>query len=381
MLDTGASVNIIRSNVLNKIGYSHVNFKDNISLTGINNTCNETMGSVIIELLIGNTIFSTKFYVMKNLPVPGIIGAEFLKRHTLFIDKNFNFIVLQKPRLYFNNHYNKNEENLADINCEEISTSSDDENDGNEENANIIAYCENNAQTYEIHNSPQSNFDDELCIPKELNLDIDKDCDVIEYKKFKYVCGEERLKKLLETINLKHLNNENHDAIVFMIRKFNKLFFLEGDELTFTNAAIHEIETTTNIPINKRQYRMPESTKTHIDEQIEEMLKLGIIQPSKSPWNAPVLCIPKKVGADGKKKYRIVVDFRALNLITKPFVFPIPLINEILDNIGDAQYFSSIDLKSGFYQILIHPKDAAKTAFSTWKGHYEFFKNAYGSQK
>lgn len=81
---------------------------------------------------------------------------------------------------------------------------------------------------------------------------------------------------------------------------------------------------------------------------------------------------PKKNDANGNKRYRIVVDYRALNTITKQFVFPIPLINEILDNIGDSRYFSSIDLKSGFYQIPIDPKDAPKTAFSTSKGHFEF---------
>ena len=79
------------------------------------------------------------------------------------------------------------------------------------------------------------------------------------------------------------------------------------------------------------------------------MEKQGIIKPCRSPWNAPVLCVPKKVGPDGKKKYRIVVDFRALNTITKQCVYPIALINEILDNVADLCFFSSLDLKSGFY--------------------------------
>ena len=102
------------------------------------------------------------------------------------------------------------------------------------------------------------------------------------------------------------------------------------------------------------------------------MTKQGIIKPSTSPWNAPVLCVPKKPGVDGKKKYRIVVDFRALNTITKQFVYPIPLINEILDNVADSCYFSSLDLKSGFFKVPIHARDAAKTAFSTQRGHFEF---------
>ena len=145
-----------------------------------------------------------------------------------------------------------------------------------------------------------------------------------------------------------------------------------------TKAAVHSIETTTNVPINKRQYRFPEATKRHINDEIDEMRAQGIIKPSTSPWNAPVLCVPKKPDASGNKRHRIVVDFRALNEITKPFVYPIPLINEILDNVGGAKYFSSLDLKSGFYQVPIDPRDAAKTAFSTPKGHFEFTRMPMG---
>ena len=86
-------------------------------------------------------------------------------------------------------------------------------------------------------------------------------------------------------------------------------------------------------------------SKKVINEEIEEMHRQGIIRPSKSPSNASVLCIPKKdLDTNGKKKYRIVVDFRALNLITRPFVYPIPLIDEILDSLGMAKVFSTIDL-------------------------------------
>ena len=73
-----------------------------------------------------------------------------------------------------------------------------------------------------------------------------------------------------------------------------------------------------------------------------------------------------------------MADFRSLNEVTKPFVYPIPLINEILDNVGGAKYFTSLDLKSGFYQVPIDPKDATKTAFSTPKGHFEFTRMPMG---
>lgn len=133
---------------------------------------------------------------------------------------------------------------------------------------------------------------------------------------------------------------------------YQDVFFIQEDHLTVTNAAVHEIETTTNVSIIKRQYRFPEKTKIQINKEIKEIEQRGIIRPSKSSWNAPVLCIPKKdLDAEGNKKYRIVVDFRALNLITKPFVYPIPLVDEILDSLSDSEFFTTIDLKSGFYQV------------------------------
>lgn len=353
------------------MGYSVFNNHEKVTLSTISESVTHSIGTVMVHLLVGNTIFITKFSVMKNLPVPGIIGADFLKKHTLFISENFEFLVLKTC-----NNTNDNE-NVHD------------------RKTNTIANCyENNPRFYQnrrnevkeaeqpINNYNEAPFLDteyqEEVTSQELDLDTDRDCDVIEYKQFKKVRGCERMEQLLNIIKLDHLTNGSYRDIKSIIQKFNHIFFLEGDELTYSRAAMHEIETTTNIPINKRQYRMPESTKSHIDEQIAEMLKLGIIKPSKSPWNAPVLCVPKKCDANGNKRYRIVVDFRALNLITKPFVYPIPLINEILDNIGNSKFFSSIDLKSGFYQIPIDSRDAAKTAFSTSKGHYEFTRMPMG---
>ena len=69
---------------------------------------------------------------------------------------------------------------------------------------------------------------------------------------------------------------------------------------------------------------------------------------------------------------------RALNLITKPVVYPIPLIDEILDSLGESKFFSTLDLKAGFFQVPINPKDATKTAFSTPKGHFEFTRMPMG---
>ena len=79
------------------------------------------------------------------------------------------------------------------------------------------------------------------------------------------------------------------------------------------------------------------------------MLRDDIIQPSASPWNSPILIIPKKSDASGKQKWRLVVDFRKLNDVKVGDSFlPMPMISEILDNLGNSKYFSTIDCASGF---------------------------------
>jgi len=94
------------------------------------------------------------------------------------------------------------------------------------------------------------------------------------------------------------------------------------------------------------------------------MLDQNIIRNSHSPWGAPVWVVPKKSDSSRQKKWRLVIDFRKLNDKTITDRYPIPNINDLLDNIGRAKYFSTLDLASGFHQIQMDPRNMAKTAFS-----------------
>jgi hypothetical protein len=108
------------------------------------------------------------------------------------------------------------------------------------------------------------------------------------------------------------------------------------------------------------------------------MLSDGIIQPSNSPWNSPILVIPKKADASRKQKWRIVVDFRKLNEVTFGDSFPLPVISEIPDTLGKSKYFSTIDCASGFLQVPVKTEDQAKTAFSTRQGHFQYRRMPFG---
>ena len=120
-------------------------------------------------------------------------------------------------------------------------------------------------------------------------------------------------------------------------------------------------------------YKMSYPELDELRKQLDELLANGHIQPSKSPYGAPVLFVKKKDGA-----LRLCTDYRALNNITLKNRFPLPRVDELLDRLQGACYFSKIDLRSGYYQVPIAPADVPKTAFRTRYGHFEYLVMPFG---
>jgi len=106
---------------------------------------------------------------------------------------------------------------------------------------------------------------------------------------------------------------------------------------------------------------------------IAEMRELGLVQPSSSAWASPVVLVPKKDGST-----HFCVDYRRLNHVTKKDVYPLPRIDDILDTLGKAKYFTTLDLASGYWQVEMDPVSQAKTAFTTHCGLYEFTRVPFG---
>lgn len=122
-----------------------------------------------------------------------------------------------------------------------------------------------------------------------------------------------------------------------------------------------------------RPYRYPPGLKDENEKQLKDMLSQGLIKPSTSPFSSPVLLVKKKDGS-----YRFCVDFHQLNAITAKSKFPMPVFDELMDELGTANWFSTLDLRAGFHQILLQPGEEPKTAFQTHCGHYEFNVMAFG---
>ena len=152
-----------------------------------------------------------------------------------------------------------------------------------------------------------------------------------------------------------------------LILQNRDLFSNKDSELGKTDTVKMQIDTGNTTPIKMRPYRTPIKNREVVDHSIDEMLDAGVINRSRSPWSFPVVIVDKK---DGRKRFR--VDFRKLNQITKKNSFPLPLIDDILALLGKAKYFTSLDLKSGYWQVAMDDKDKEKTAFTCHKGLFEF---------
>lgn len=175
-----------------------------------------------------------------------------------------------------------------------------------------------------------------------------------------------------------HMSEEEKLALEKVIKKNKEVLYAEKDKLTFTHKIKHRIRTVDNIPVHSKSYKYPYVYEKEVQDQVKKMLADGIIKESISPYTSPVWVVPKKTDASGKKKFRLVIDYRKLNEKTINDKYPIPEITDILDKLGRAKYFSTIDLVSGFHQIQLAEEDTEKTSFSVNGGKYEFTRMPFG---
>ncbi|GKA73531.1 ty3-gypsy retrotransposon protein, partial [Tanacetum coccineum] len=176
-------------------------------------------------------------------------------------------------------------------------------------------------------------------------------------------------KEMFMIFNIDGKQYKLQDSLKPIITKYNTVFD-EPRNLPPLRSRTHSFPLVPNsTPPNIRLYRYPFYQKTEIEQQVEELLASGFIQPSTSPFSIPVLLVKKK-----DNTWRMCVDYRALNNIMIADKYPIPNIDELLNELYGATIFSKLDLRSGYYQIRVQAQDIAKTAFQTHSGHYEFKK-------
>ena len=389
MVDTGAAPNLIKIRSLHP--ETKIRSDDTLYLSGITDGRIKTLGSTEI-FYMGHPL--NIHAVPNNFPISqeGILGSDFLQDASSINFKD-RAVYWQNTRIPF-----LQRETIV------VPARSRSTFYVNVKNSDIsigyiprLSVCENvflgealvsnrNGRAY-LRVINASDIDRELVVPTIELQEVDQitvshDDDSILNNNIYSIETEgpvqDKATAIKELLRLEHLNEEELTHVTNIIQTHSNLFRLPDETLDHTNKIAHKIQTTDDQPVHTKQYRFPPIHKDEINKQVTELLENDVIRPSESPYNSPLWVVPKKPDSKGNKRWRMVVDYRALNEKTIGDAYPLPNITEILDQLGSAKYFSVFDLASGFHQIPMHESHAHKTAFSTPHGHYEFKRMPFG---
>lgn len=158
-----------------------------------------------------------------------------------------------------------------------------------------------------------------------------------------------------------------------LLRKYSGVFSQGEGDLGCTTLVEHRIHLTDDVPVRQRYRRLPPTQYEQVRAHIQQLVDAGIARPSSSPYSSPIVIVQKKGG-----DIRLCVDYRLLNAKTRKDAYPLPRIDESLDALTGAQWFSTLDLVSGYNQVAVAEVDKAKTAFCTPFGLFEFNRMPFG---
>ena len=176
-----------------------------------------------------------------------------------------------------------------------------------------------------------------------------------------------------------HLTHEEKKQLIDLLMKYDDRFSMKGENMQRTDAVQHEIDTGGKRPFRERLRQYAPAVQQIIDNEVQSMLKQGVIVPSKSPYASNLLLVRKPdASSEGGVKNRVCASFVQLNTQTEKDSYPLPNIQYIFDRIGRSAWFTTMDLLSGFWQVMIKPEHRHKTAFITMRGLYEFIVMPFG---
>ena len=163
------------------------------------------------------------------------------------------------------------------------------------------------------------------------------------------------------------LTEKQRKQLLRLLENYKDIFVKDKNELGKCGIVKHRIDTGDTKPIKQRAYRASGENKKLIEEEVKKMLEKGVIEKSTSPWASPIVIVPKKSG-----EKRFCIDLRKVNKITKRDEHPLPRIDDMLDTFNGSEWFTTLDLASGYWQIEMDERDKEKTAFITHEGLYQW---------
>ena len=195
--------------------------------------------------------------------------------------------------------------------------------------------------------------------------------------RIKSVCAntaecKKRLSEVLAEVG-PSLQWQEKDKLRCLLLNNHHAFAVDERDRGETDLVHMRVDTGDATPRRQPVRRTPFAVRQEVANQLSKMQSMGVIRPSCSPWASPVVLVRKKDGS-----LRFCIDYRHLNDVTKSDVFPLPRMDDLLDQLGKSKFFSTLDLASGYWQVQVHPDSREKTAFITHQGLYEFSVMPFG---
>jgi Reverse transcriptase (RNA-dependent DNA polymerase) len=179
--------------------------------------------------------------------------------------------------------------------------------------------------------------------------------------------GEEWETSIRESVP--HLTEAQKDQLIATLNPHADMW--EG-KLGRISTVKHHI-LTSGPPVASQPYRAGPQSRTLIDAEINRILQMDVIETASGPWSAPVVLIPKPDGS-----IRFCIDYRKLNAVTKNDSYALPRVDDCLDSLGEARYFTTLDANCGYWQVDVNEDDREKTAFTCHQGLYQFKRMRFG---
>ena len=405
IVDTGSSISILSGQTLRKFGLDMSNVQPvKNSLRSVTGEKMSLFGRIVLKLRIANRDFFQSFWIA-DMNEECILGCDFLEQHGCCLDMTNKCMMIEDVRVPLLDRLN--DDGGHGFPCYRVVAMQDTCVEPHTEvivPAKIMNY--NGKSEFGIIEAMPGKATPELLVGKVLtNLSdaavpvrlanvsnevrsikagselakcelvthiSDESCMECNYDRKKNVPAEDqKLPSYLESLyenSIKDLTSEDEKTKVYNLLCENTDIFSQGpNDLGRTKLVKHKINTGNAKPIKQPPRRLPYSKRTAANQAITDMENQGIIEPSTSPWASPIVLVEKKDGS-----LRFCVDYRKLNNITVKDSYPLPRIDDTLDALGGSQWFSTLDLKSGYWQVEMDSNDKEKTAFGVAGGLWQF---------
>ncbi|XP_028177583.1 uncharacterized protein LOC114365243 [Ostrinia furnacalis] len=388
-VDLGSQSTLIRLSNFSDLNVIY-STNDLPSLKGFGQAIIEPIGRAVVQIQVQSVKISVEVLVVPDelLKHPVLLGHTFTEQAGVVIIKTDEHLVFQKkPDIDIANQKCKNK---LVISCDVVVNSINMVPIRTDTNSTINVYVRESVRNVGINsyfvmpglytitqgeghimvvnlNSHEINFKNGQLLTRAHLID---ETNCLNIRMLECEKGD-HIEDCLKTGSELHV--EDRIKLKALLEEYRSCFSFGLTDLGLTNLTEMTITLKDTTPVVYRPYRLAYSERNKVKEMIQEMLDSGIITESESAYASPILLVQKKTGDQ-----RLCVDYRALNAKTIKEHYPLPRIEDQIDQLGGYQYFITLDLASGYYQIPLDPSSQDKTAFVTPDGQYQFTRMPFG---